>query len=113
VTGAAAEGKSSVARSISVSYASGITLTSTTDSPITITCTINASADSGLLGRTYYGWTVENSGTVIALAGIDLKSTVTVTNDATGIVAGGTYEVVLRGGVATVSNAGTITASDQ
>ena len=92
-------------------YAYGISLTGTSDSPIIITGQIEALNYSGLYSSTVsvFAGAVENYGTVTAPdAGIDLGPNVTVTNDSTGTIAGGHYGVVLRGGVGTVTNDGTI-----
>jgi glycosyltransferase involved in cell wall biosynthesis len=107
-----------MARTIDGTYAGGIVL-STTDSPVTVTSNTTitgtgatASGD-GLLGSSYFGWTVDNAGTIVAPAsGIDLQGTVAVTNEATGKVTGTSFGVLMRYGAGTLSNAGSIVATD-
>src|SRR6516165_5498426 len=56
---------------VSTSTSSGITLTSTSSNPVTVTGTINVTSGYGLYGKSGGGsnsWTVTNSGTIESTA---------------------------------------------
>ncbi|HEY1934216.1 MAG TPA: calcium-binding protein [Acetobacteraceae bacterium] len=102
-------------------YTSGITLTATTDNPVSITGTI-AVADGYALGA--YGgygqsWTIDNAGVLLSADSkvINLGSLAgpvaygVVTNEASGTIAGSTYGIAINGpGAVTNMAGGTISA---
>ena len=104
-----------MSRTISSSYASGITLSSPGDNPVTVTGTINASSGSALYGTSPTAWTVTNSGQIDASGtsgyGIRLRAGGSVTNLSGGTITSAGYEGVYIDGGGTIINSGSISAS--
>ena len=110
-----------MSRTISSTYTTGITLTTTSDNPISVTGTVNVASGTALYGTGggSYGWTIDNSGLLngggngygisLGTSGSYVANGV-VTNEAGGTIAGG-YNGVAIWGPGSVTNmaGGTIT----
>ena len=116
-----------MSRTISGTYASGITLTSTANNPVTITAGGVVAKPSGVLGALYgkgggtNSWTIDNAGLISggsAASGVYLGGFATAVtngvliNEAGGSIAGNTYGVFVNGpGALTNRSGGTVTAT--
>ncbi len=103
-----------MSRTISLSYSSGITLTSAGDNPVYVTGTISSTSTAALGAALYSNaavdWTITNSGHITAgNYGIRLKTDGgSVTNNSGGTITGLRTGVAIESQPGTVTNAGTI-----
>ncbi len=79
-----------MSRTISQSYASGITLTNAGDNPVYVTGTINYGTGTALYGTSGTSWTLDNSGLISGIVGVLLAAGGTLTNAGTISGSGGT-----------------------
>jgi hypothetical protein len=107
--------KSGIQNPIAGTYTSGITLSSTLGSPVSVTGLIDVSSSTALYGPGGYSWTVDNSGVVaggtagsgIQLGGLQYVDSGVVTNRSSGTITGGIAGVLVdTSGTAAVANAG-------
>jgi hypothetical protein len=121
-----------LARTISSTYTSGVTLTSTSNNPVSITPTARLSKSAGRYGALYArggpsnSWTIDNSGQISGgngagtnnAGGIYLGSFVStitngvVTNEAGGTIAGALYAIFADGPAAVTNKSGGTISAD-
>ena len=116
-----------MSRTISGTYASGITLTSTANNPVTVTASGRITRASGVLGALYgkggtgTSWTIDNAGLIsggtntggVYLGGFaSTVSSGVVINETGGSIAGNLYAIFVNGAASVTNQSGaTISAS--
>ncbi len=99
-------------RTISADTTIGITLSNSTDNPVTVTATIDTTAGNALSGLAPTAWSISNRGVVETAAtlgnGIQLAAGGSIANATGAQILGGRDGIYVTNAAATVGNAGTI-----